>query len=161
MRVYLPATMPMLASLERERRLDATEGYAVTASLREWFGAGDDEELEFEALSAAARASLRLLAADSGTPRRRAVVAADVPDARVSEPAGSAEPGVIKVTGGIRLADVAALHVDEPAAQPAVTAAADALAAADKGDAEAGAVIATAEEHDLLWYVTQELGDLL
>lgn len=161
MRVYLPATMPLLASLERERRLQAADGYAVTASLREWFGEGDDEELEFEALNAAARASLRLLAEASGTPTRRVVVAADVPDARVSEPGGSADPGVIKVTGGIRLADVAALHVDEASAQPAVAAAIGALDAADKGDAEAEAVIAAAEDHDLLWYVTQELGDLV
>ena len=165
MRVYLPATVPLLARLDKERELDLSEGYAVTASLREWYAEGDDEELEYAALTAAARASLRLLAGQPEAPRRRVVVAADVPDARVAVsapgPGESAEPGVIKVTGTVRLADIAALHVDEAGAQEAVTAAAHALSAADAGDPDAVFAVDAVEDYDLLWYVTQELGDLV
>jgi hypothetical protein len=162
MRVYLPATIPLLARLEQQRELELSKGYAVTASLREWYAEGDDEQLEYAALTAAARGSLRLLAAQSDLPRRRVVVAADVPDARIALPgAESAEPGVIKVTGAVRLADIAALHVDEAGAQEAVTAGARALPAADTGDADAVFAVDAVEDYDLLWYVTQELGDLV
>lgn len=165
MRVYLPATVPLLARLERERELELPVGYAVTATLRDWYAEGDEEELEYAALTAAARGSLRLLAEQPDAPRRRVVVAADVPDVRVAVPADGqeppTEPGVIKVTGPVRLADIASLHVDEAGAQEAVTAAALALPDAEKGDADAAFTVDAVEDYDLLWYVTQELGDLV
>jgi hypothetical protein len=162
MRVYLPATIPLLARLDLERELELSEGYAVTPSLRDWYAEGGEEELEYAALTAAARGSLRLLAEQPQAPRRRVVVAADLPDARVAVSGGEpAEPGVIKVTGVVRLADIAALHVDDAGAQEAVTAAALALPAADKGDVDAAFALDTADDYDLLWYVTQELGDLV
>jgi hypothetical protein len=163
MRVYLPATIPLLARLERERELTLPEGCAVTASLREWYAEGDEEELEYAALTAAARASLRLLTGQPDVPRRRVVIAADVPDGVVAELAGaeSAEPGVIKVTEVVRLADIASVHVDEAAAEQAVTAAVAALAAAGTGDAALALALEAVEDYDLLWYVTQELGYLL
>jgi hypothetical protein len=166
MRVYLPATVPLLARLAEKRELlpseGYSEGYAVTASLRDWYSEGDEEELEYAALTAAARGSLRLLSEQAEAPRRRVVVAADVPDARVEAPAGGpAEPGVIKVTGAVRLADIASLHVDEAGAQDAVSAAALALPAAGTGDPDAVFAVEAVEDYDLLWYVTQELGDLV
>ena len=114
-------------------------------------------------MTAAARASLRLLAAEPEAARRRVVVASDIPDARVAVPAAAAdaEPGVIKITGAVRLVDIAALHVDEAGARDSVTAAAGALAAADQGDADALFTVDGAEDYDLLWYAAQELGDLL
>ena len=45
-----------------------------------------------------------------------------------------------------------AVHVDEPGAVGAVAAAAAAVPAADAEDAEAEAVVATLDDHDLLWY---------
>lgn len=162
MRVYLPATVPLLARLAEKGELELPEGYAVTASLRDWYAEGDDEELEYAALTAAARGSLRLLAEEPEAPRRRVVVAADVPDGRVTVPAGEpAEPGVIKVTGAVRLADIASLHVDEAGAQEAVTAAVRALPAAETGDPDASFAVDAVEDYDLLWYVSQELGDLV
>jgi hypothetical protein len=166
MRVYLPATIPLLARLSRERELTLPEGCAVTKSLREWYAEGDEEELEYAALTAAARASLRLLTGNPEVPRRRVVIAADVPDGAVAELAGaesdeSAEPGVIKVTEAVRLADIAALHIDEAAAEQAVTAAVAALAAAGTGDAALALAMEAVEDFELLWYVTQELGYLL
>lgn len=165
MRVYLAATIPLLARLEQDGEFEPSEGYAVTPSLREWYAQDDEEELEYAALTAAARGSLRLLADRPEAARRRVVVVADVPDARVAVPADrsaeQAEPGVIGITGAVRFVDIASLHVDEKAAEPTVTAAIEALAAADEGEAEAVAAVEAAEGHDLLWYGAQELGDLI
>ena len=82
MRVYVPLTLSGLAEAHRTGELGPgpLDAYAVTPALREWYVSDDIEELEYAALSRAALASLRLLAADPGAPRRRVVVAVDVPD---------------------------------------------------------------------------------
>src|SRR5690606_39916834 len=83
MRVYLPATVSMLRELAAKGELAPVDGtaFALTPTLREFYTGGTDEELEYIALLEAARASLRLVAAelDAGTtdPPRRAVVGAD------------------------------------------------------------------------------------
>lgn len=167
MRVYLPATMPLLARLSKDGELQLPDGFAVTESLRAWYAEGDEEELEYAALTAAARASLRQLADEPDAPRRRVVLASDIPDARITVPASAAdpdapdEPGVIKITGPVRLVDIASLHVDEAGARESVTAAARALSAAAAGDPDAQFTVDAAEDYDLLWFGVQELGDLL
>ena len=165
MRVYLPATMPLLARLSKDGELPLPDGFAVTESLRAWYSEGDEEELEYAALTAAARASLRQLADEPDAPRRRVVIASDIPDSRISVPSADPdapdEPGVIKVTGSVRLVDIASLHVDEAGAQESVTAAAGALSAADAGDPDAEFTVDAVEDYDLLWFAAQELDDLL
>ena len=97
MRVYLPATLPLLAEWLAAGQAPAGVAGAVTPGLREWYREGDNEELEYAAQRVAARLSLELLAADPALPRRRVVVAADVPDADVvalDEPRGVASVGV-------------------------------------------------------------------
>ena len=83
MRVYLPATVAMLQQLVADGSLWPVNGtaFAVTPTLREAYAEGDDDELAEVALREAALASLRLLAADPETLRRRAVLAADVDEA--------------------------------------------------------------------------------
>src|SRR6516225_12192392 len=114
MRVYLPATLSTLACLLRAGEIGPApvHGFAVTPALREWYASGDLEELEYVAMTQAARASLRLLAADPGAPRRRVVLAADVPDENVGHNGGFAEPTVVKVTEPVPLSRVVAGHVD-------------------------------------------------
>ena len=66
-RVYLPATLPLLARLRADQRLvlpSGSTGHAVTPELREWYAEGDEEELEYVAFTRAAQAALRLLHAD-------------------------------------------------------------------------------------------------
>ncbi|WP_440980352.1 DUF6912 family protein, partial [Streptomyces acidiscabies] len=84
MRVYVPLTLTGLAESYKTGELGSGPlvAYAVTPALREWYLSDDIEELEYAALSRAALASLRQLAADAGAPRRRVVVAVDVPDGR-------------------------------------------------------------------------------
>ncbi|MGI5394591.1 DUF6912 family protein [Streptomyces sp. CA-251251] len=167
MRVYVPLTLSGLAEAHRSGRLETGQlaAYAVTPALREWYLTDDIEELEYAALSRAAVASLRLLAADAGVPRRRVVVAADVPDGGVSADAGrGSDPtalGEVRVAGPLPLAKAASVHVDSADAEADVTAAVDALAAADGGGDDAHSVVDGAGDHELLWYATQEIPALV
>jgi hypothetical protein len=161
MRVYLPFTLPMLARLLADGQTGAPPqcAYAVTPALREWYSSGDDEELEYVAMTEAARASLRLLRADQTAPRRRVVLAADVADEQIAQVAGFDEPGLLEIRMRVSLGEVVSGHIDEPDAVADVRAAIGALEAADSGDEDARFTVDGAEGHELLWYATQELND--
>jgi hypothetical protein len=139
-------------------------GFAVTPALREVYSSGDLEELEYIALLHAARASLRLLHDDPDAPRRRVVLAAEVPDEQAGRgggfDGGFDEPTLVLLSAPVPLARVASGHVDDVAAVADIGAAVQALAAADAGDDDAQFLVDGAEGHELLWYATQELGDL-
>ena len=160
MRVYLPTTMAGLRAAVAGGRLDAPTGYAVTPALREWYVEGDLEELEYAALLEAARGSLRLLDEDPTSARRRAVVAADVPDGAV-DVRPDLDRAVVRVTVPVAMSMIAAVHLDGVDAEPAVRAAADAVLEADLGSDDAKFLLDEAEGHELLWYATQEVGPLL
>jgi hypothetical protein len=167
MRVYVPLTLPRLAEAYRTGRLGTKPfvAYAVTPGLREWYLSDDIEELEYAALSRAALASLRLLAADPDAPRRRVVVAADVPEGAASaDPDRGLDPaalGEVRVDATVPLAKAAAVHVDADDAEADVTAAVEALPAAEAGDDDAQFTVDGAEDHELLWYATQEIPNLV
>jgi len=167
MRVYVPLTLSGLAEAYKTGELEAGPlvAYAVTPALREWYLSDDIEELEYAALNRAALASLRLLAADPGAVRRRVVVAVDVPnDTASADPDRGLDPaalGEVRVTGTVALAKAAAVHVDLDDAEADVAAAAEALEAADRGDDDAQFVVDGAEDHELLWYATQEIPNLV
>jgi len=158
-RVYLAATMPALAAALRGGQIGPAPlaGFAVTPALREWYASGDEEELEDAAMAVAARASLRLLAADAGAPPRRVALAADVPDDQVSSCGSVDEPAAVRISAAVPLAWVASAHVDDPEAAADVRAAAAAMAAADRGDEDAKFTVDGAEGHELLWFAAQEL----
>ncbi len=159
MRIYLPATLPSLSDIlaKGEAGPAPLSAFAVTPALREAYASGDDEELEYVAMLEAARQSLRLLRADPDAPRRRVVIAADVPDAEVSWLAYDDEPAAVVIATVIAVTALAAGHVDEPGAEADVAAAADAIHAADAGDDDASFTVDSAEAHELAWYATQEL----
>ncbi|MBD3144194.1 DUF6912 family protein [Microbispora bryophytorum] len=167
MRVYLPSTIPALARVVAAGELGPAPltGFAVTPALIEWYVSGDTEELEYVALTEAARASLRMLAADRKdgveAAARRVVIAADVPDETVKSGADLEERARVRVLEPIPMRLVAAVHVDDPDAAPDVEAAMAALPAADGGDDDARLAVDGAEDHELLWYATQEIPDLL
>lgn len=159
MRVYLAATMPALAAALHAGEIGPAPlaGFAVTPALREWYASGDLDELEYAAMAVAARASLRLLAADDGAPPRRVTLAADVPDDQVSSCGSLDEPAAVKISAAVPLARVASAHVDDPDAAADVRAAAAAIPAADHGDGDAKFTVDSAEGNELLWYAVQEL----
>ncbi len=162
MRVYLPTTLTGLRRLLDDGVVGdpPLPAYAVTGALREWYAEGDDEELEYAALTLAAAASVRLLDADPDAVRRRVVVVADVDDAFV-EPVPKVDRAAVRVTVDVPLKLVRSAHVDDPAAVPDVTVAADSVVAADLGSEEAVFRVEQAEGHELQWYATQEIGPLL
>ncbi|WP_431953197.1 DUF6912 family protein [Nocardia lijiangensis] len=176
MRVYVPATVPMLRQLVAEREIFpiGATAFAVTPALREAYASGDDEELAEVAMLEAARAALRLLAAEreavvedgepaaarpSGGPvYRRAVIAADVAGAKLRP---DLDDAVVKLAGPIGYDRIASIHVDLAEAEPEVAKAVDVIDAADLGDADAEFVLGDAEDHQLAWYAAQELPFLL
>jgi hypothetical protein len=161
MRVYLPSTLPVVARLVRIGQIDSpVRGHAVTPALREWYSSGDIDELEYVALMHAAKASLRLLQADPAAPRRRVVLAVELPADQVVADPGFEEPGLVKVTGPVLARDVVSGHIDDLDAAAEIAEAIAALPAADAGDADAHFIVDGAEGHELLWYATQELGDV-
>ncbi|MET9435281.1 hypothetical protein [Streptomyces sp. NPDC006551] len=167
MRVYVPLTLPGLAQAHKAGELGPgpLTAYAVTPALREWYVSDDIEELEYAALSRAAAASLRLLAGDPSAARRRIVVAVDVPDkdAVVDPDRGldASSLGEVRIAGAVPLAKAAAVHADADDAEADVSAAADALGAADQGDDDARFTVDGAEDHELLWFGVQEIPGLL
>jgi hypothetical protein len=142
MRVYLPATSTIARQLVDSGQLSAPlTGFAVTSGLRSRYdetdAETDTEELEYAALTLAARASLRLIDGDLAAWRRRLVLATDVADGQVSV-RDDLDDGVITVA-----------------------AAAAAILRADLGDESAQDVVDDAEGNELSWYATQELSALL
>ncbi|MGH3786201.1 MAG: DUF6912 family protein [Pseudonocardiaceae bacterium] len=164
MRVYIPATLAMLQTLVDSGELAPVSGtaFALTPMLRESYAAGDTEELEYAAMNEAARASLRLLAAelddDSTVLPRRVVVAADIEKVRLCP---DLDDAAVTVTGVIPASAVAAVHVDGAQAEDAVRAAAAVVDAADLGDPDAEFTLGDAEDHEMAWYATQEIPFLL
>ena len=162
MRVFLPSTLPALAQALQAGQVGPgpVPGFAVTPSLREAYASGDEEELEYAALTEAARASLRLLAADPAAPPRRVVLAAEIPAEQVKPDARDKEPGRVVISVAVPAKRLASAHVDDAEAGADVRAAADALSAADAGDEDAKFAVDGAEGYELAWYANQELSSL-
>jgi hypothetical protein len=161
MRVYLPSTLSELAVALRVGQLERGTAFAVTPALREAYASGDQEELEYVALTQAARASLRLLAADPQAPRRRVVLAADVDDSLVGIAAPMDGPAQVIVTVPVAATRLVSAHVDDMEATTDVSNAVQALPSADQGDEDAAFEVDQAEGHELGWYASQELPDLV
>jgi hypothetical protein len=166
-RVYLPATTSVLRNLVDEEVLHGPHTvFAVTPRLREFYelsdADADTEELEYAALLAAARASLRLLDVDPTAVRRRVVIAADVPDAAVSPLDDlDTDRGAARTEADIRVGDVASAHIDGAEAEDDFRAAVNVVLEADLGSEDAQFVVDQAEGHELAWYATQEIGPAL
>jgi len=167
MRVYLPCTLPALARAVAAGELGPAPltGFAVTPALVEWYASGDTEELEYVALTEAARASLRMLTADladgvDATPRR-VVVAAEVAESALGAGGDLAEKGRVRLAEPVPMTKVAAVHIDDEYAMPDIKAALAALPEADLGDDDARFTVDGAEAHELMWFATQEIPDLL
>ncbi|AWK73354.1 hypothetical protein CBI38_19085 [Rhodococcus oxybenzonivorans] len=164
-RVYVPATIEILHELVTESKFDpmSRTAFAVTATLREAYSSGDDEELAEVAMGEAARASLRLIAGrlaegGDGVRFRRVVVAADVDDVT---PRPDLDDAVVRLPGPVTLSQVASVHVDLAEAEPDIERAVAAIDEADLGDPDAEFVLGDAEDHVLAWYATQEISFLL
>ena len=162
MRVFVPSTLPGVAQALQAGQVGPgpLPGFAVTPALREAYASGDTEELEYAALTEAARVSLRMLAGDPAAQSRRVVLAAEIPAEQVKPDPRDREPARVVIEHAIPLARLASAHVDAPEAGADVRRAVAALPAADAGDEDARFTLDGAEGHELGWYATQELANL-
>lgn len=157
-RVYVPSSTSRLRELLLSGGLGPVPvfGHALTDEVRGAFPDFGEEELEYAALTAAAQDSLGLLT-DEDRPQR-VVVVAEAPSAN---PVGDAASSLVEVDQVIALTKVVAFHLDSADAADDVVAARDAWAAAEAGDEEAQAVVDRCRDHELGWFATQEIGDLV
>ncbi len=162
MRVFLPSTLPALAGALQAGQVGPgpLPGFAVTPLLREAYASGDEEELDYAALTEAARASLRMLAADPAAPPRRVVLAAELEADQVRWDPRDGEPGRILIGAPVPLTRLVAAHVDDLEAAADIRGAVEALPGADTGDEDARFAVDGAEGHELGWYASQELAYL-
>ncbi len=162
-RVYVPATVPMLSALRADGRLGSgpMTAHAVTPALREWYAEGDEEELEYVAFTRAAQGALRLLRQDPSAPRRRVVVSADVPATALIREDVELGSSTVRLPEPVSLKEVAAIHVDGAGAAEAVAAAAEVVEEALAGDPDAQFTVDGAEDHELEWYAVSELDELI
>jgi hypothetical protein len=164
LRVYIPATFGMLGTLARDERLAIHSGlgFAFTPALRDFYEAGDDEEIEYSAFLEAARASLRLLTAgDDRFPHRRVVISADVPESAVTYSPEKGEAVVTLTPPEITVDQLAAIHVDDGDNEDATAAAVKVVDVADLGDEDAEIAVGDAEDNLMSWYDAKELGVLV
>lgn len=168
MRIYVPTTSAGLRELVDNGAIAGSAGapltaFAVTPALRDWYvndADVDAEELEYAALTEAARGSLRLLDAEPGAHRRRVVLAADVADTAV-EIRDDLDRGVVRLAEPVPLAAVASAHVDDAEAAATIAAAVSSIIAADLGDDGSRERVDDAEGYELSWYANQEIAGLL
>ena len=162
-RVYVPATVPMLAEMRASGQLGAgpTVAHAVTPALREWYAEGDEEELEYVAFTRAAQAALQLLRHDPSAPRRRVVVSADVAAAALVREDVELGSSQVRLPQPVSLKEVASIHVDGTDAAESVAAAADVVEEALAGDPDAQFTVDGAEDHELEWFAVSELDELV
>ena len=162
-RVYVPATVPMLTALRADGRLGSgpLEAHAVTPALREWYAEGDEEELEYVAFTRAAQGALHLLRLDPRAPRRRVVISADVPSTALVREDVELGSSTVRLPQPVSLSEVAAIHVDSADAAEAVGAAAEVVDEAAAGDPDAQFTVDSAEDHELEWYAVSELDELV
>jgi hypothetical protein len=155
-RVYVPCSITGLKEIVVAGGIGPVpvHAHAVTDEVRATVPDGAEEEWEYAVLNAAAQDSVGLLTDDD--PPRRVVVVAE---------AGSVTPGsdgsLVEVDEVVPLRQVVAVHVDGDDAAEVVAAARTAWVDAESGDAAAAAVVERCLDHELAWFATQEIGDLV
>ncbi len=166
LRVYVPATLSRLRAALTDEQVPVAGGtaFAVSPALQREYPDWSEEDLEYLAMQDAARASLRLLAAErtegdapaADGPFLRVVVAVDVPAAAVTV-RSDLDRAAVRMTGAVAWRQVAAVHVDGADAGPAVDAALPLVDAADLGDPDAEFAMGSVQDFDLAWYAPGEV----
>lgn len=154
-RVYLPSSTARLRDLLVSGGVGPAPvlAHAVTGPLRSAYPDAGEEELEYAALTAAAQDSVAMLTDED--PARRVVVVADVGSAT---PVPDGEPSLVELDEVVPLRLVVAVHADDEEAADDVAAARDGL---DGEDDLALELLDRCLEHELGWFATQEMADVV
>jgi hypothetical protein len=160
MRVFIPVTHSGLRDLVGSGGLGPSPlvGFAVTGELRESYAQGDEEELDYAAMTAAARSALALLAEAEDEPPRRVVLAVDAEEVTPNVEYG---PAGVELAHAVPMRQVVAVHVDTAEAEADVAAAVAMLRSGGPRDVDEEFLLDACEGHELAWFATQEIGDLL
>jgi len=161
MRVYIPLTLSGLREVVAAREVTPQGGvvFGVTDDLREEYPDADDEELEYLAMTDAARACLRLMAAaPADEAQLRVVISADV---QTAVPTPDLDRAAARVQGPVSWKQIASVHLDGAEAAEVVREAAAMVDRADLGDDDAEFVVGSAEDVALAWYAPGEVAYLI
>ncbi|MET3803701.1 hypothetical protein ABIB25_000687 [Nakamurella sp. UYEF19] len=161
MRIYIPVTLSTLREVVVQKSITPRGGtvFSVTDDLRREYPEADDEELEYLAMSDAARACLRLLSvAGDDEPPLRVVISADVP---AVESTPHLDRAAARFEGAVPWKQIASVHLDGAEAADVVRAAMAVVDEADLGDVDAEFAVGSAEDLDLAWYAPGEVAYLL
>jgi len=159
MRVYLPATVTDLTHLPTASNgsvrfpIAAQTGFTVTNALVNALPGADEEELEWAAFVAAEQAAANLLVHDAAAPPLRVVLSVEVPTTAISEPqqTKSSQPAEVSVSAA-PAAELAAIHVDEPATAP--------LIESFRKAPDSASALSAVLDADLLWYHPSEIDQI-
>jgi hypothetical protein len=159
-RVYLPATVPLLRDwIAAGAATPVGAAFAVTPSLREWYRDGDGEELEHAASSLAAAAALELLAGHPDAPPRRVVLAVDVSDGECTPDAG--RRGALRLAAAVPRSQWASALIDDESASAVVLGAVASLRDSTTTSDDVAFALGEVEDAELGWYAVQELSFVL
>lgn len=157
-RVYVPSSIALLNDLLVSGGIGPVPvlAHAVTDGVRSALADVGEEEWEYAALTAAAQDSLGLLGEDDQA--RRVVVVAEA-DSVV--PVSGSDASLVEIDEVVPLRKVVAVHADSDDAAEDVAAARVAWPLANDDDPAATGALERCLDHELGWFATQEIGDLL
>jgi hypothetical protein len=135
------------------RSSTARAAHMVTPKLRASLPGSDEDELEWDAFSAAELDAVGLLFAFPDAAPMRVVLSLDVPLCAISTPAGDGDApnSAGTIAAGVE-AEIAAIHVDEPDTATSISQ----LRAAPESQNAVRHVL----ENDLLWYHPSEINEI-
>jgi len=160
-RAYLPSTLTRLRDVVVSGGIGPPPvlAHAVTDALRKAYPDGGEEDWEYAALTAAAQHSLGLLTQHD--PPLRVVITVDVDSVVPVSPDSPLLPTLVELGEVAPARSIASVHVDSDDARDHIAAGRAAWVAAENGDEAASAVVDRCLEHELGWFASQEIGDLL
>lgn len=157
-RAYVPATLAVLARVVATGELGPVplRAHAVTAELRDDLSSAGEDEWEYAALSSASLDSIGMLSESDRA--CRVVIAVDAPGVLSLR---GRKSSLVEISQVVTIAQIAAVHVDSEEAETDVAQARSKWLAEGRDSAGTEAAAARCLDHELGWYATQEIGDLI
>lgn len=155
---YVPTALRALAGIVAAGGIGPVPvlAHAVTEALRDHLPDAGEDEREYAALSAAALDSIGMI--EEEDPPRRVVIAVD---AATVVPVPGGAPTLVEILEVVPIARIAAVHVDSEEAENDVAEAHSRWVADGATSEVTQAAVERSLDHELGWYATQEIDDLV